>query len=69
MKYYLLNFPRPIGVEPKIRSIKPNIEEQDDWCGGPDVEEYDSIALALVRIMNFNSTDDYLKHLEIEDKP
>jgi hypothetical protein len=63
---YLLNFPRPVGLEPTIYLTKPNIEElqvqgyEDDglpvsgcfW--GPDIEEYYEFSHALNRIMHFN---------------
>lgn len=74
-KYYILNSARPIGVYPEIHLSKPNLHKEivideetgeemtDYWF--PEIEEYSSIKDALNRIVEFNDTDEYLKHLRI----
>jgi len=56
---YLLNFGRPIGLEPTIYLSKPNLpdlqpEEQSPWDG--DIIECYSFQDALSQILHFNIT-------------
>ena len=53
---YLLNFPRPVGLEPTIYLSKPKLDPngQDENPWHPDVEECYSFTEALSRILHFN---------------
>ncbi len=74
-KYYLLNFPRPIGVEPTVYLTEPiitpivvEVEEGyflTDPYSDPTVLEFNSMKDTLNAIIEFNGTDDYLKNLKI----
>jgi hypothetical protein len=73
--YYLLNFPRPIGIEPTVYTTKPEITpeivevypghfEADPYTD-PNILEFYSVKQAIEYIIEFNGTDDYLKKLRI----
>ena len=78
---YLLRFPRPIGIEPTVYFEKPIfrtedavvlVEEEDGTCYTaedpyllPEVLECKSIKDALLKIIDFNHSDDYLKEIMI----
>jgi len=76
--YYLLNFPRPIGIEPTIYLKNPIIEPiicevelgyfLEDPYSNPEILEFNSIFDTLTCILSFNSTDDYLKNIKVENK-
>jgi len=73
-KYYLLNFPRPVGVEPTIYVHKPvfqpeavEVEEGHfltDPYTDPEVLEFNSVKEAIEHIVSFNGTDEYLANIK-----
>lgn len=74
---YLLNFPRPTGLEPTIYRNKPIIKPEtveiepgyflEDPYTNPDIESYNSIYEAIKAITEYNNNDDYLSLLKIEE--
>jgi len=63
---YLLWFPRPIGCEPTVYLQNPNINLYSEDPFSPDVIKCRDIKSALELIIEFNSSDDYLKELTIK---
>lgn len=63
---YLLNHPRPIGLEPTIYLSKPELGDGCDNPWHPDIIECRSYQEALSRLMHFNIT---LTLREFEIKP
>lgn len=51
---YLLNYPRPIGLEPTIYLTKPYTEPLDEDGWAPELIECYTFSDALSRIMHFN---------------
>lgn len=76
MSCYLLNFPRPVGVEPKIYLKRPKIEPRDfisddgemftDPFSIPEVLEFKNIEAAMKYLINFNSSDEYLAVISVQ---
>ena len=68
MKTYVLNYPRPVGVEPRISFVKPDWDEEVDDSGyGPSLLEFNSVKEALQYIIDFNDSCEYLKMLTIDN--
>ena len=77
MKYYLLNFPRPIGVEPCVYIHRPEIvpvvvevepgHVEVDPYTDPEILEFDSIKEAIQHIVDFNGSDEYLVNIKVSD--
>jgi|WetSurMetagenome_2_1015567.scaffolds.fasta_scaffold92225_5 hypothetical protein len=76
-RVYLLNFPRPTGIEPTVYLYKPNIKPEvvevepgyflEDPYSNPDVLEFNSIKEAVLYIVDWNGDTEYLKHLKIKE--
>lgn len=65
-KYWLLNHPRPTGIEPTIYSTKPIFDSDDLYSSMISFIECQSIGEALKIIFDFNHTDEYIENLEIK---
>lgn len=75
MKYYLLNHPRPIGLEPRVYQQRPEISPEivevepgyflTDPYSDPEILEFTCLKEALLAVVNFNSSDSYLESLTV----
>lgn len=73
---YLLNFPRPIGLEPTIYQIKPEIIPESveiepgcfdiDPYSNPDIIECRTIMEALITILKYNHTESYRNEIKFK---
>ena len=64
VKYYTILRGRPIGVEPVVYLNKPGDEKQDNpWAA--TIEEHDTMKDALLRVIIYNDTDEYLVGVEV----
>lgn len=65
-KYWLLTYPRPLGIEPTIYTKEPDISDGTEDPFAPSILYFDNIQAAVICILNFNPTDEYLKNLKIK---
>lgn len=64
MKVYVLDYPRPIGMEPTIYFVKPIVDSESENPFEPEVLEFDSPREARDAIIRFNGSWEYLKNFK-----